>query len=575
MKIGLSLLLLCVVVTWEKEVEVVFSDNNTCYAFGQARACKPPYGTLSEGLPVETSSECGRKGPSEDVCRKWVDSNGKTKSFCQECNANYPKHKLGGEILTDPEKSNDGTCWASDLVPREVGQNVVNVTISFGKSFEVTLVSIKPCGQLPDGMVIYKSLDNGKSWTPWQYYSNDCYRAFKLPTSYENAPQLNSINIKEAQCSLFPDYKANTYNKFGQWKNSLAFNTQAGRSGSNDSNAILDEFITATDVRISMIRIPSGSGFAKSTTPTPSAQEGSVFSFSDLNSGGFSAGLGEVETYRYRKQAVASTPPQTEQDSHRFFLASINIVGRCKCNGHSNRCVRDIIKEKDIYGKETVKKGPLRCDCQHNTKGDDCDACSEGFQDQPWGPGTESKASECKACQCNNHGAACSFSSLVYLAKANISGSVCNRCKTGYVGDNCERCSVGYGRNLSVGLTDSNACIACDCNLHSSNCEFSQEVWEGSRHKTGGVCNNCSHNTTGRKCQQCEIGYYRDWDKPMSHEVACVPCNCNKLGSLFPDECDRRSGQCKCKEGVTGKNCAQCAKGYMQTNDETRPCVKG
>jgi len=38
------------------------------------------------------------------------------------------------------------------------------------------------------------------------------------------------------------------------------------------------------------------------------------------------------------------------------------------------------------------------------------------------------------------------------------------------------------------------------------------------------------------------------------------------LGSLDVTECDQRSGQCKCKNGVIGINCDQCAPQYFGLN---------
>ena len=37
--------------------------------------------------------------------------------------------------------------------------------------------------------------------------------------------------------------------------------------------------------------------------------------------------------------------------------------------------------------------------------------------------------------------------------------------------------------------------------------------------------------------------------------------------------CNQSSGQCPCKEGVTGLRCDRCKKGYQQTNSALTPCI--
>ncbi|VDO06960.1 unnamed protein product [Brugia timori] len=98
------------------------------------------------------------------------------------------------------------------------------------------------------------------------------------------------------------------------------------------------------------------------------------------------------------------------------------------------------------------------------------------------------------------------------------------------------------------------------------------ELYRLSGNKSGGVCINCRHNTAGRNCHYCKPGYFRDLTKSVTHRKACKACNCHPVGSLSRS-CNQSSGQCICKDGVTGLTCNQCSKGYQQSRSPLHPCI--
>lgn len=49
-------------------------------------------------------------------------------------------------------------------------------------------------------------------------------------------------------------------------------------------------------------------------------------------------------------------------------------------------------------------------------------------------------------------------------------------------------------------------------------------------------------------------------------------CACHAVGSTGKS-CDNTSGQCTCKEGVTGLTCNRCARGYQQSRSHIAPCI--
>lgn len=49
-------------------------------------------------------------------------------------------------------------------------------------------------------------------------------------------------------------------------------------------------------------------------------------------------------------------------------------------------------------------------------------------------------------------------------------------------------------------------------------------------------------------------------------------CTCHAIGSTGKS-CNNTTGQCACKEGVTGLTCNRCARGYQQSRSHIAPCV--
>ena len=50
----------------------------------------------------------------------------------------------------------------------------------------------------------------------------------------------------------------------------------------------------------------------------------------------------------------------------------------------------------------------------------------------------------------------------------------------------------------------------CECNEHATKCYFSPYLYEATGNRTGGVCENCMHNTEGTNCEACLEGFYED-----------------------------------------------------------------
>ena len=89
-------------------------------------------------------------------------------------------------------------------------------------------------------------------------------------------------------------------------------------------------------------------------------------------------------------------------------------------------------------------------------------------------------------------------------------------------------------------------------------------------HASGGVCDNCQHNTEGRQCESCKHGYYQDPNLQLDHVNICRKCDCESSGTIDGGICDSKTdalgnkvaGRCHCKRFTDGKRCDYCKNGY-------------
>ncbi|XP_015607311.1 laminin subunit alpha-1 [Cephus cinctus] len=81
-----------------------------------------------------------------------------------------------------------------------------------------------------------------------------------------------------------------------------------------------------------------------------------------------------------------------------------------------------------------------------------------------------------------------------------------------------------------------------------------------------GQC-HCRQHVTGRTCDHCKGGYWG-----LATGAGCAPCACDSFGS-YNASCHEDTGQCYCKPGVGGTHCDNCSPGYYGfSKNGCQPC---
>ncbi|GIY63570.1 netrin-1 [Caerostris darwini] len=255
-----------------------------CYEeMSEPRRCIPDFVNAAFGKEVKASSECGT--PATRYCTTSTDDKGEVVRNCQICDASNPKRAHPTSYLTDLNNPNNVTCWMSE--PFSQSLHNVSLTLSLGKKYELTYISLQFCNQKPDSLAIYKSMDYGKTWHPFQFYSSQCRKMY----GRQNRAVITKANEQESLCT---DAQSNVEPITGA---RIAFSTLEGRPSAYDfdNSPVLQDWVTATDIKVVFNRLV---GWMANENET----------------------LGQTYFYAVSDFAVG---------------------GRCKCNGHASRCIHD------------------------------------------------------------------------------------------------------------------------------------------------------------------------------------------------------------------------------------------
>ncbi|XP_045763447.1 laminin subunit beta-1 [Maniola jurtina] len=212
-----------------------------------------------------------------------------------------------------------------------------------------------------------------------------------------------------------------------------------------------------------------------------------------------------------------------------------------------------------------------RCECTHNTRGLNCEYCEDFYNDLPWQPAVGKTSNACVRCTCNNHATTCHFDAAVYNKTGKTSGGVCDNCQHNTMGVNCERCKPTFYRDPNLDIQSPEICKSCDCDPEGTT---DKEILCDDETD---LANNktagrclCKSNIDGARCDRCKDGY---WNFDPQNPDGCQSCTCDRLGTVNERGCDPSTGNCFCKRHVTGRNCDQCLPEFYGLSDSDDGCL--
>ncbi|KAM9521921.1 netrin-G2 isoform 2-T2 [Guaruba guarouba] len=488
-----------------------------------------------------------------------------------ECDASNPDLAHPPKLMFDSEDEGLATYWQSVTWRRYPEPLLANITLSWNKSIELTddIVITFEYGR-PTIMMLEKSLDNGRTWHPYQYYADDCMEAFSMPA--RRVRDLSTTSANRVLCTEeYSRWAGSKKEKTVRFEVRDRFAIFAGPDLKNMDNLYtrlesakgLKDFFTVTDLRMRLLRPALGGTYVQ-----------------------------RENLYKYF-----------------YAVSNIEVTGRCKCNLHANLC--------------TFKEGSLQCECEHNTTGQDCGKCKKNFRSRSWRAGSYLPLPNGSPNACAAAGSAfgtyerpqrvtttktTTAKTTTTTAPTTTTTSATTTTSTATTttplpatttqpavqlppntaargpkppdppksmqaapnskaGRAAHSAGKRHGKKPAsskssklIRLKPDSGPVApietykdCECYGHSNRCSYIDFL-------NVVTCVSCKHNTRGQHCQHCRLGFYRNSSAELDDENVCIECNCNQIGSMH-DRCNE-TGYCECKEGATGPKCDDCLPNY-------------
>uniref|UniRef100_A0A674JDD3 Laminin subunit alpha-1 n=1 Tax=Terrapene triunguis TaxID=2587831 RepID=A0A674JDD3_9SAUR len=212
------------------------------------------------------------------------------------------------------------------------------------------------------------------------------------------------------------------------------------------------------------------------------------------------------------------------------------------------------VKAEEMHlGRETAHLIE-QCECPTGYAGLSCQSCALGYYRAKHGDLNVKEPRQliapCVPCQCNNHSETC-----------DLETGKCLNCRDNTAGEHCSVCAPGYYGKVIGSVKD---CSLCASTLSSSSFSPTCVLKDGHDFH----CDACLTGYEGQYCERCSLGYYGN---PAMPGGSCQQCQCNPSGSIH-NNCDHISGQCICKQGVTGQLCDACEPRHILVENECVSC---
>ena len=301
-------------------VPLVYSLDYNCVDFRfKPRVCMPgPENILLRRIiSVTPNMTCGT--PPSGYCRTAKPSG------CGICNSSSSVLKHPSSYINDkffpvsfwnvykPTWWQSVTWWDAKQRNLLINNTLkVQLTVSMNKTYDLTgSFKIVFYSSKPNALILEKSIDYGKTWTPYRYYADNCQRRFKSVLKFENSrnhldvycEEEKTLNAIQGSDILFhPYYPVEQF-----WSSEI------------------QNYIKATDFRISL-----------------------EYPWTDGNE------VINQESYL---------------NKYYYDIAGIQIDGRCHCNGHASNCYgSDINQQKCDCQHFTAGNDCERCLPMYNNK---------------------------------------------------------------------------------------------------------------------------------------------------------------------------------------------------------------
>lgn len=428
--------------------------------------------------------------------------------WCDSTNATLHNPYLNHRIQNIIYKYYPGTRVKS-WWQSENGKENVTIQLNMEAEFHLTHLIIQFRTFRPAAMLVERSFDFGKTWRTYRYFAHNCEN---FPVPHHTQRSLTEVVCESRYSGVSPSTEGEVIFRV------LPPNINV----TNPYSEEVQNLLRMTNLRINFTKLHT---------------------------------LGD-DKLDNRKEI---------QEKYYYAIYEMTVRGSCSCYGHASRC----LPMPGVESKTNMVHG--RCECNHNTRGLNCEYCEDFYNDLPWQPAVGKTSNACKRCTCNNHATTCHFDPAVYNKTGKISGGVCDNCQHNTIGVNCERCRPKFYKDPSLDIQSPDICKPCDCDPQGTTDEevLCDDETDITNNKTAGRC-MCKTNIGGARCDRCRDGF---WNLDINNPDGCESCTCNSLGTINERGCDPATGNCFCKRHVTGRNCDQCLPEFYGLSEDVDGCL--